>query len=188
MGIFSIELFEELEKLEPDLRRAFIKILKTIEKNLGEVVKKEDFLELKRAVEVLTEKLNVLTEKVEALAQAQAKTEEEIRKLAEGLRKTREDLDKLRKDFGGFSRSMSYAFENEAYRNLPRFLKEKHGIEILERFVRTEIQEEEINFFARGKRNGKEVYIVGEATLRLEENKKDFERTFKELERKVEAV
>ncbi|MCX8042408.1 MAG: hypothetical protein N3A56_07990 [Thermodesulfobacteriaceae bacterium] len=33
-----------------------------------------------------------------------------------------------------------------------------------------------------------EVYIVGEAKLRLEETKKDFERTFKELERKVEAV
>ncbi len=57
----------------------------------------------------------------------------------------------LRREFGGFTRSYSYAFENEAYRNLLRVLKERYGIEVVERFVRTEIEGEEINFLARGK-------------------------------------
>ncbi len=83
-----------------------------------------------------------LEKRVEELVKAQKKTEEEVKKLTEGL-------NQLRKEFGGFTRSYSYAFENEAYRNLPKVLKEKYGIEILEKFVRTEIEDEEINFFAR---------------------------------------
>ncbi len=94
----------------------------------------------------------------------------------------------LRREFGGFTRSYSYAFENEAYRNLPRVLKERYGIEVVERFVRTEIEGEEINFLARGKVDGREVVIVGEAKLRFDEGKRDFERAIKELERKVRVV
>jgi len=40
--------------------------------------------------------------------------EEEVRTLAEALSNTRKDL-------GGLERSISYAFENEGYRMLPKF-------------------------------------------------------------------
>jgi hypothetical protein len=52
---------------------------------------------------------------------------------------------------------------------LPAFLAEKHGIQVTERFVRTYIGDEEINLFGRGRRDGKEVLIVGEVKVRLEE-------------------
>ncbi len=153
------------------------------QKSLAEEVKRLAEEQIK-----LAEAQKRTEERVEELAIAQKKTEEELRKLTEEHRKTREDLKQLRQEFGGFTRSYSYAFENEAYRNLPRVLKEKYGIEIVEKFVRTEIEDEEINFFARGKLNDREILVVGEAKLRFDEKKKDFERTLKELERKISAV
>ncbi len=230
MGIFSAELIQTLEELDPSIRRAFIKILQKIEQAIGETVRREDFLELKNIVKDIAEEQKKLAEaqrkteeelkklseeqkklaeaqketqeelkrlseaqrkteeELKKLAEAQRKTEEELKKLAEEHRKTRNDLHQLRKEFGGFTRSYSYAFENEAYRNLPKVLKEKYGIEILERFVRTEIEDEEINFLARGKMNGKEVVVVGEAKLRFDEKKKDFEKTLKELEKKERVI
>jgi len=230
MGVLIVDLYRELQNLEPHLREIFFKILEKIDQVIGETVRREDFLELKNIVEKISntlmvlaevqkrteekvealaeaqrrteerlealaeaqrkteERLNALSEKVEALAEAQRRTEEELRKLVEEHRKTRDDLDKLRKDFGGFTTSLSYAFENEAYRRLPSFLKEKYGIEVIERFIRTCIKGEEINFFAKGKFNGKEVYIIGESKIRFEEKKKDFEKTLKQLKKKEKAL
>ena len=67
--LFNVEIIEELEKLDPQVRSAFLKILKFIEKAVGEVVKREDFSELKKEVEVLTKT-------VAELAEAQKRTEE----------------------------------------------------------------------------------------------------------------
>ncbi|MGC9109703.1 MAG: hypothetical protein ACP5HI_05595 [Caldimicrobium sp.] len=223
MGIFSAELIQTLEELEPSLRKAFIKILQKIEQAIGETVRREDFVELKNIVKAIAEEqrklaeaqarteeeLRRLSEEQRKLAEAQARTEEELRRLSEAQRKTEEEIKKLseaqrkteeevrklseglhqlRKEFGGFTRSNSYGFENEAYRNLPKVLKEKYGIEITEKFVRTEIEDEEINFFAKGRINGKEILIVGETKLRFDDKKKDFEKTLKELERKAKAI
>jgi len=101
----------------------------------------------------------------------------------------------LRVEFGGFQRSMSYAFENEAFRMLPGVLKEKYGIEVTERFIRKEVRGKEINVFGRGRMKGKEVLIIGEAKIRLEEKGMDreekgkwIEEIFDELEDKVKAV
>ncbi len=41
--LFSIEIIEELEKLEPALRSSLIKILKSLDKTIGEMVKKRGF-------------------------------------------------------------------------------------------------------------------------------------------------
>jgi hypothetical protein len=101
----------------------------------------------------------------------------------------------LRVEFGGFQRSMSYAFENEAFRMLPGVLKEKYGIEVTERFIRKEVRGKEINVFGRGRMNGREVLIIGEAKIRLEEKGMDreekekwIEEIFDELEDKVKVV
>ncbi|MEM3362582.1 MAG: hypothetical protein QXG16_04700, partial [Candidatus Anstonellaceae archaeon] len=141
----------------------------------------ERLTRLEIAVAELAEAQKRTEQRLEELAEVQKKTEEEVRKLAVGL-------SNLRGEVGGLSRTFSYAFENEAYRKLPEYLNRHYGIEITEKFVRTEIREEEINFFAKGRKNGKELYIVGEAKLRLDESKKDFEKVFRELERKVKAV
>ncbi len=136
---------------------------------------REDFSELKAIVQNLG--INV-----GELAIAQKRTENEIQDLTKTLKNTNVRL-------GGLSESMGYAFENEVYRMLPPLLKERFGIEMVEKFVRKEIGKKEINIFGRARRNGKEIIVLGEAKLRLPEHKDEIiEDIFKELDEKIDAV
>lgn len=178
-------------KITPAVRREIEKI---VDERIRETqVTREDFSELKGIVAELAQaqrelaeaqkrteaRLDGLTVKVEELTEAQKRTEE-VRTLAVGLKRTREDL-------GGLSRSFSYAFENEAYRMLPKLLEEKYGIRVKEKMIRTDIGNQEVNFLARAEKEGREVYLVGEAKLRLDDGKKRKD-VWKELEEKVKAV
>jgi hypothetical protein len=117
-----------------------------------------------------------LEDVVQKIAKAQIRTEEEVGKLAVGL-------GRVRKQVGGLSRSVAYALANEAYRNLPTFFKETHGIEVVDRLVRFELNGEEINLFARAKRDGEEVVLVGESVLRLDDKGK-----IRKIKRKAEVL
>ncbi len=195
-----------VEEIKEEIKRRFGKkqaeILVKIVDIVDETVKAKDFNELKAIVAEIAKTQKELAEaqkrteqRVEELAQAQKglaeaqkRTEDEIRELTKAIHLTRREL-------GGLSRSISYAFENEAYRMLPKVLKEKFGIEVVERFVRKEIGGKEVNVFGKGKKNGKDVIIVGEVKMRLEEKGIDEEKrkewvkeVFDELEDKVRAV
>jgi hypothetical protein len=140
--------------------------------------------------------------RVVELAEAQQRTEMRLAELAEGQRqlieaqrRTEERMDKLAEvvqglaiEVGSLSRTMSYALENEAYRALPALLKRKLGLELEQRFVRTEINGEEINLFGQARRNGQTVLIVGESKLRLDMRSFERQDVFDQLGRKVEAV
>jgi myosin heavy subunit len=186
-------------KITPTLKKEIIKI---VDERIREAhVTKEDFSELKSIVSELAEaqketkrelkelaeaqketqkEVTRLDRTMQELAEAQRKTEEEVRKLTIGLNRTREDL-------GGLSKSFGYAFENEAYRNLPKVLKDRYAITIKDRVIRAEVGGKEVNFLGRAERDGKEIYIVGEAKTRLDEIKKRGD-VIKELEEKVLAV
>jgi len=97
----------------------------------------------------------------------------------------KEELRSIRKELGGLSRSFSYAFENEAFRALPAFLETNFGIKLKRRLIREEIGGKEINIFGIGEKDGKEVIVVGEAKVRLEEIR---EGVFEDLDDKVNAV
>jgi hypothetical protein len=109
-----------------------------------------------------------------------AKTQHEMQK--ESMRQA-QGLENIRSQVGGLSRSVAYALENEAYRNLPGFLKTHHQIEIEKRFVRKFIGDEEINIFAKAERSGEKLLIVGESVLRLDDGSK-----LGQLEKKVNVV
>ena len=129
-------------------------------------------------------KIGSLTEVVRELAIAQQRTEVEVEKLTSSV-------GDIRSEIGGMSRSMSYALENEAYRALPAYLLENHGIELAERLIRTSVNGEEINFLGRAARDGRPVLIVGESKQRLDErrsSKREEDRIFSQLEAKAEAV
>ena len=172
-------------KLTPSIKREIVKI---IDDRIREAhVTREDFSELKSIVREIAEAQRELAEaqkrteqRVEELAEAQKRTEEEVRNLAMGLNNTREHL-------GGVTRTLGYAFENEAYRMLPRLLKERYALEIKERIIRAEVGGKEINFFGKAEREGREVYIVGEAKVRLDDTKQR-EDVFKDIDEKVNAV
>jgi len=160
-------------------------------KELAEAQKRTE-----QRVEELAEAQKRTEQRVEELAEAQKRTEQRVEELAEAQKKTEIQIEKLtkshielRQEFGGFTKTMSYAFENEAYRNLPIVLKNKYNIEVKEKFIRTEIGNKEINIFGRGKVDGKEIYIVGEAKLRVDEKRLKKElNIFKELNEKVKAI
>ncbi len=135
--------------------------------------------ETRRQIQSLTQAQESLARTMESLARAQEESQRQIQELTRQMVEARREL-------GGLGRSMGYALENEAYRMLPTFLAEKHGIQITERFVRTYIGEEEINLFGRGRRNGKEVLIVGEVKVRLEEGRR--EDALEQLEEKARLV
>jgi len=178
------------EKIREEIKKVFSKkqadVLLNFLNIVDETVKAKDFNELKAIVSELAKAQKELAEaqkrtekRVEELAEAQKRTEEEIKKLAISLSLTRGEL-------GGLGRTLGYAFENEAYRMLPKILKEKYGIDVLERFVREEIGGKEINLLGKGRKDGKELIIVGEAKLRLEDRRE--EEIFKELEEKIDIV
>ena len=154
----SASLMRKLDRIDPELKEILLDLAEELERT----VTKEEFRELRDVVR--------------ELAEAQRRTEEEIRKLATGQRR-------LRQEVGGLSRSVAYALENEAYRKLPSFLKERYGIEVTDRLIRFELKGEEINLFARAKRDGKDVVLVGKAVLRLDDKGK-----LRKILRKVELV
>jgi DNA-binding Xre family transcriptional regulator len=130
------------------------------EKRLEELAQAQGLTE--KRLEELAQAQGLTEKRLEELAEAQKQAQWEIAKLAQGLGRTREEV-------GGLSRSVAYALENEAYRNLPRFLKERHGLEIEERMIRTEMQGEEINLFGKARKDGREVILLGESMLRLDD-------------------
>lgn len=93
--IFGVELIEELEKLDPAIRTAFLKILRLIEQTIGDVVKRQDFLELKKTVEALSENVSELSKNLKELAQAQKRTEEKVAELALAQQRTEEKIAEL---------------------------------------------------------------------------------------------
>ena len=102
---------------------------------------------------------------LDRLAAAQARTEEALEKLTEAH-------DETRKQLGGLSHTVGYILENEAYRALPALLKAEHGIEVEDRLIRTYLTTDrgypvEVNIFGRGRRNGREVVVLGESKSQL---------------------
>jgi uncharacterized coiled-coil protein SlyX len=189
-----------------------IVMLDNVHQHHNDLAKASDFTELREIMRDLAEAqakteqtMDKLGKRMDGLAAAQAKTEQTMNKLAEAQAKTEEAIRKLtgemgnvktelgglsrsmgdvKTELGGLSRSMGYAMENEAYRHLPRFLQEAYGIELTERFVRKEIDGEEINIFGRGKRAGREVLVIGESALRITSAGKKLGQ----LDRKLKAV
>ncbi len=70
----SAEFLELLETLEPKVRKAFVGLLKELEKSRNGQVRREDLSAIEKNIEKLTSSINLLT-------QAQIKTEERLQRL-----------------------------------------------------------------------------------------------------------
>ena len=182
-------------RITPAIRKEIVGI---IDNRIREVhVTKEDFSELKAIVREIGVKVGELTEaqreltdaqkgterridslttRMGELTEAQKRTEISVERLAKGLDATRTELE-------GLSRSVSYSLENEAYRQLPSFLKERYNIDVTDKMVRLEMEGEEINIFAHGRRDEKDILIVGETELKLSSVGK-----LRQLEKKVSLI
>jgi len=173
-----------MEELAEAQKRTEVRMEELAEAQKRTEVRMEELAEAQKRTEVRMEELAEAQKRTEVrmeeLTEAQKRTEEEVRKLAIGLHDTRVHL-------GGLSRSFGYAFENEAYRNLPKLLYDRYGYEVKERVVRAEVGGKEINFFGKAIKNGKEIYIVGESKVRLDEGQWRSE-VFEYLQEKINAI
>ena len=118
-----------------------------------------------KRLEGLEHRMDRVEATLDRLATAQARTEEALKKLTEAH-------DETRKQLGGLSHTVGYILENEAYRALPALLKADHGIELEDRLIRTYLTTDrgypvEVNIFGRGRRNGREVVVLGESKSQL---------------------
>lgn len=173
-------------------------LAETITEAYNDLVKTNDFNELKAIVKDLAIAQRETKAELQQLAQTQRETKAELQQLAIAQRETEAQMKELARvvtnmgqELGGLSRSMSYSLENEAYRFLPTYLRTHHGITVTDRIVRTDIGGEEINFFALGERNGVPICLVGESKLQLDErrnSRRGAERLIDQIESKVDAV
>jgi len=198
MQVIPVDLYEDLENLDPQTKKVIVKLIKYI----GEIVRRDDFLELKEEVNKLTKIIAELAEaqrrteqKFAELAEAQRRTEEELRKLILEHRKTREQLGlrklilehrKTREQLGNLVHTFGYFLENEAYKHLPKLLQKDFGLEIERRLLRDYIEiapnkYEEINIYGKGTIRGKPIIILGEVKSQLK--KSDIDNFLKKVEK-----
>ena len=189
-------------RMTPSIRHEIVKI---VDDRIREAhITREDFSELKAIVRDIAETQKKTESRMEELADAQKRTESRMEELADAQKKTEsrmeeladaqkrteisvgtlaKGLDATRTELGGLARSVSYSLENEAYRQLPQFLKEQYQIELTEKMIRFELDGEEINLFAKGRKGGEDILIVGEAELRLSGVGK-----LRQLEKKISLI
>ena len=175
---------------------------------------KDEVNELRDAIKQLTkaqsrteERLNQLTEvqsrteeRINQLVEAQSKTEKMLDQLAEAQiqlaeaqMKTEEELAKLtlvvgrvQKQFGGLSDSIGFMLEDRAFSALPTLLKDRFGIKVQGRLIRTFLKNaqgknEEVNIYGKGLKDGSELVIIGESKSQL--SKKHISKFKKKLAR-----
>src|SRR3989338_5240403 len=131
----------------------------------SELVKTDDFNELKGIVKELAEAQKRTEIKVGELAEAQKRTEEEIKKLTKTVKN-------VQKNLGGLSHAVGYHLEDRAYKTLPLLLKRDLGIEVEGKLIRRFFvygrgKKDEVNIYGRGIKDGKEVVIIGESKSQL---------------------
>jgi ABC-type transporter Mla subunit MlaD len=169
------ELAEAQTKMEHRLSR-----LEDVVEKLAEAQKRteERLNELAEAQTKMEHRLSRLEDVVEKLAEAQKRTEERLNELAEAQKRTEEELKKLigehkktREALGGLTHTVGYILEDRAFVSLPELLKRDMGVEVgeLKRdFVEiSPARYEEINILGKGRRNGNDVWIIGECKTQL---------------------
>ncbi|MCS7149590.1 MAG: chordopoxvirus fusion protein, partial [Caldimicrobium sp.] len=126
-------------------------------------------------------------ERLEELALAQKKTEEEVRLLTKEVKKIKFDLENVKDHVGALANTVGYTLENEAYKYLPKLLKEFYNIQVLGDLKRDFIEIApkkyvEINILGRAKKDGEDLFIVGESKVQLRISH------IKEFKKKLEKI
>ncbi|HAW50354.1 TPA: chordopoxvirus fusion protein [bacterium] len=121
--------------------------------------------ELAQAQKESEKRLTRVERVIEELGEAQKRTEKELQSLIKEHKKTREEV-------GSLSHTVGFRLEDESFKALPHLLKRDMGIEIVGRLKRDYIeirknQYIEVNIFGKGRLDGKEYLIVGEAKSQL---------------------
>ncbi|MHA1595780.1 MAG: hypothetical protein ACTSXJ_06465 [Candidatus Baldrarchaeia archaeon] len=150
--------------------------------------------ELARRVDELAEAQRRTEERVNQLAEAQRRTEEQLNRLAEAQRRTEEQVQELAKavqelarQVGRLSDLIGFGLEDIARVMVPGWLERHMKIyveDLQPAFVVVDGEEVQLNLFGIGRREGKEVIIVGECKSRIYSREvKKFAETLNKVKR-----
>ncbi len=194
----------EAHRQTAELIQMLVEQQKETQRLLHEIAERQDRMqqqldELTRRVDQLTQRVDDLTVRVDQLTKRMELMSGQLISLAQRMDEMAVHMDRMsweirdmRSELGGLGRSVAYALENEAYRMLPSLLERRYGITLTERLVRTEIADQEINILGKGHRDGREVLVVGEVKLRLDERRRKYGgiefSVFEQLRAKIGAV
>ena len=156
----------ELVQAQVRTEKRFEELVQTYEKSA------EGLTTLEKAIHELAQ-AQVRTEaRLEELAQAQAKTEARLEELIVVVKEMQREMTDIRRQFGGLAHAVGFQLEDRAYFSLPKLLEEEFGIKVKERLSRKmfrtykgEIME--INIIGKAEKDGKEIYVIGEAKANL---------------------
>jgi DNA repair exonuclease SbcCD ATPase subunit len=185
---------EELAEAQRDSGKRLDK-LEVVVTELAEAQKRteqrvEELAEAQRDSGKRLDKLEVV---VTELAEAQKRTEQRVEELAEAQKRTEQEVRLLvrtvknvQRELGGISNTIGYNLEDQAYKALPLLLKKDFGLEVEGRLIRKFIEypdggRDEVNIYGKGRQDGKEFYIIGEAKAQL--SKKSIDNLLKLIQR-----
>ncbi|MBW2069470.1 MAG: hypothetical protein JRI31_11465, partial [Deltaproteobacteria bacterium] len=156
----SVALIRKITEIEePQLRDILLAILEEMERQRAqweESITRREFLEFGKKME---ESFQQVWNSINELTQAQKRTEERVEELAQAQKRTEEELQKLikehketRSQLGGLAMTVGYRLEDEAFKALPRLLREDYKIEVKGRLKRQYVADRdgrllEVNIF-----------------------------------------
>ena len=168
------ELSKKIDKMA-EIQSETLRILEELAKAQRRTEERLNMLaEAQRRTE---ERLNMLAQRVDELAEAQRRTEERLNMLAEAQKKTEESLSRLSNtvrelaiQVGRLSDTIGFGLEDIARVMIPGWLERHLGIyveELVPRFFTIDGAEIQVNLFGVGKRDEKEVIVIGETKSRI---------------------
>ncbi len=192
---YTTNIIKLLDKIEPSLKEVLIAILEEIERQREETITIKEFKELHEIVAELAEAQKRTEARVAELAEAQKRTEERLIRLEETVAELAEMHKKLvvehkktRENLGGLQHTVGYILEDRAFVGLPPLLEKDFGLKITAPLKRDYIEISpgryiEVNIIGRGRRDGREVWVIGECKSQVKKREVDgFLRELKELE------
>ncbi|MEM2604518.1 MAG: hypothetical protein QW353_06455 [Candidatus Korarchaeum sp.] len=183
------DLLKELEK-NPELAKRFArKLIEYIEPELsvpvqiGKLVEqmnrvaeeqkrlREDFNEMLKRVDRNTRAITQLRGAIRGLLEAQAKSEERLSRLEVAVDKLVTAVAELRVEVGRLSDTVGYGLEDIARILVPPWLERLQGVELVSElrreFLRLDGEEVEVNLYSEGKKEGRDVRVLGEVKSRI---------------------
>jgi hypothetical protein len=88
------------------------------------------------------------------------------------VKEMQREMTDIRRQFGGLAHAVGFQLEDRAYFSLPKLLEEEFGIKVKGRLSRKMIRTYkgeimEINIIGKAEKDGKEIYVIGEAKANL---------------------
>jgi len=156
--------------------------------------------ELAQAQARTEERVGGLERAMEELAQAQARTEERVggleramEELAQAQARTEIALQNLSRQVGALSENLGFGLEDIARAILPSYLSWRYGVKVgsLDRkfyAVEGEAEPLEVNLYAKGRRDGQPITVLGEVKSRIHRREvESFRRTLDRLRQQIEG-